>query len=392
MPVIPRIKEFHDDLARIRHDIHAHPELGFEEDRTSDIVAAKLEEYGCEVYRGLAKTGVVGTLRNGTSRKAIGIRADMDALEMSEANDFPWRSTNPGAMHACGHDGHTTMLLGAARYLAETRNFDGTVHFIFQPAEEGLGGGRIMVEERLFERFPCEMVFGAHNDTYLPVGTITAVAGRVSAASDRFWIRLRGRGGHAARPHRTIDPVVVGAHMVLALQSIVARRINPQDAAVLSITQFHAGSTGNVIPEEALLNGTVRTLKAEVRDEMEKLLVETAKATAAAFGAEASVEYSRGYPSVINAEAPTERAALAAQKVVGADKVVRERPPGMGGEDFSFMAQKVPGCFVRIGQANGERGSVPVHNPRYDFNDEILPIGASFWATLVEQELPRSGS
>ena len=240
--------------------------------------------------------------------------------------------------------------------------------------------------------FPCDMVFGAHNDTYLPVGTITAVAGRVSAASDRFWIRLRGKGGHAARPHRTIDPVVVGAHMVLALQSIVARRINPQDAAVLSITQFHAGSTGNVIPEEALLNGTVRTLKADVRDEMEKLLDETAKATAAAFGAEASVEYSRGYPPVMNAEDPTERAALAGQKVVGAEKVVRERLPGMGGEDFSYMAQKVPGCFVRIGQANGDRGSVPVHNPRYDFNDEILPIGASFWATLVEQELPRAGS
>jgi len=392
MPIHNRIAAFAEDMTGWRRDIHANPELGLQEHRTSEKVASLLRSWGIAVTRGLAKTGVVGTLRNGTSRKAIGIRADMDALEMSEANDFPWRSTNPGAMHACGHDGHTTMLLGAARYLAENRNFDGTVHFIFQPAEEGLGGGRIMVEEGLFERFPCDMVFGAHNDTYLPVGTITAVAGRVSAASDRFWIRLRGKGGHAARPHRTIDPVVVGAHMVLALQSIVARRINPQDAAVLSITQFHAGSTGNVIPEEALLNGTVRTLKADVRDEMEKLLDETAKATAAAFGAEASVEYSRGYPPVMNAEDPTERAALAGQKVVGAEKVVRERLPGMGGEDFSYMAQKVPGCFVRIGQANGDRGSVPVHNPRYDFNDEILPIGASFWATLVEQELPRAGS
>ena len=392
MPIHNRIAAFAEDMTGWRRDIHANPELGLQEHRTSEKVASLLRSWGIAVTRGLAKTGVVGTLRNGTSRKAIGIRADMDALEMSEANDFPWRSTNPGAMHACGHDGHTTMLLGAARYLAENRNFDGTVHFIFQPAEEGLGGGRIMVEEGLFERFPCDMVFGAHNDTYLPVGTITAVAGRVSAASDRFWIRLRGKGGHAARPHRTIDPVVVGAHMVLALQSIVARRINPQDAAVLSITQFHAGSTGNVIPEEALLNGTVRTLKADVRDEMEKLLDESAKATAAAFGAEASVEYSRGYPPVMNAEDPTERAALAGQKVVGAEKVVRERLPGMGGEDFSYMAQKVPGCFVRIGQANGDRGSVPVHNPRYDFNDEILPIGASFWATLVEQELPRAGS
>jgi hippurate hydrolase len=389
MPIVNRIADFAPELTEWRRDIHAHPELGLQEHRTSDLVAAKLASWGIEVTRGLAGTGVVGTLRNGTGTRSIGLRADMDALEMDEANDFAHRSVNPGAMHACGHDGHTTMLLGAAKYLAETRNFDGTVHFIFQPAEEGLGGGRIMVEEGLFDRFPCDAVYGAHNDTFLPVGTMVAVAGSVSAASDRFWIRIHGKGGHAARPHRTIDPVVVGSHVVLALQSVVARRVDPQEAAVLSITQFHAGSTGNVIAEEAVLNGTVRTLRPEVQDEVQELLTAMAVATAAAHGAEAVVEYERGYPPVVNAAEPTERAALAATRVLGEGKVIRERRPGMGGEDFSFMALRVPGCFVRIGQAEGERGSTPVHNPRYDFNDAILPIGASFWSTLVEQELPR---
>jgi amidohydrolase len=389
MPVVNRIADFAAELTEWRRDIHAHPELGLEEHRTSELVAAKLASWGIEVTRGLAGTGVVGTLRSGTSGRSIGLRADMDALEMTEANDFEYRSANPGKMHACGHDGHTTMLLGAAKYLAETRNFDGTVHFIFQPAEEGLGGGRIMVEEGLFDRFPCDAVYGAHNDTYLPVGTMVAVAGSVSAASDRFWIRIHGKGGHAARPHKTIDPVVVGCHVVLALQSVVARRVDPQEAAVLSITQFHAGSTGNVIAEEAVLNGTVRTLRPEVQDEVQELLTSMAVATAAAHGAEAVVEYERGYPPVVNAAEPTERAAMAASRVLGEGKVIRERRPGMGGEDFSFMALRVPGCFVRIGQAEGERGSTPVHNPRYDFNDAILPIGASFWSTLVEQELPR---
>jgi amidohydrolase len=389
MPVVNRIADFAAELTEWRRDIHAHPELGLEEYRTSELVAAKLASWGIEVTRGLAGTGVVGTLRSGGSERSIGLRADMDALEMTEANEFEYRSANPGKMHACGHDGHTTMLLGAAKYLAETRNFDGTVHFIFQPAEEGLGGGRIMVEEGLFDRFPCDAVYGAHNDTYLPVGTMVAVAGSVSAASDRFWIRIHGKGGHAARPHRTIDPVVVGSHVVLALQSVVARRVDPQEAAVLSITQFHAGSTGNVIAEEAVLNGTVRTLRPEVQDEVQELLTSMAMATAAAHGAEAVVEYERGYPPVVNAAEPTERAALAAARVLGEGKVIRERRPGMGGEDFSFMALRVPGCFVRIGQAEGERGSTPVHNPRYDFNDAILPIGASFWSTLVEQELPR---
>ena len=389
MPIINRIAEFADDMTEWRRDLHAHPEPGFKEFRTSDVVAEKLRSWGIEVTRGIAGTGLVGTLRVGTSGRSIGIRADMDALEMDEANGFDHASRHPGAMHACGHDGHTTMLLGAARYLAETRNLDGTVHFIFQPAEEGLGGGRVMVEEGLFDRFPCDAVYGAHNDTFLPVGTITAEEGTVSAASDRFWIRITGKGGHAARPHRTIDPIVVGSHIVLALQSVVARRVDPLHSAVLSITQFHAGSTGNVIPQEAVLNGTVRTLRPQVQDEVEQMLTDMAIATAAAHGAQAVVEYTRGYPPVVNAATPTERAALAATRLVGADKVIRKRPPGMGGEDFSFMALRVPGCFVRFGQADGEKGSTPVHHPEYDFNDDILPIGASFWSTLVEQELAK---
>jgi hippurate hydrolase len=389
MPVINRIAAFADELAAWRQDIHAHPELGFEEVRTSRIVAEKLAGWGIEVTTGIATTGVVGTLRNGTSGRAIGIRADMDALPMTEATELPHASQNPGRMHACGHDGHTTMLLGAARYLAETRNFDGTVHFIFQPAEEGGGGGRVMVEEGLFDRFPCDMVFGLHNDTSLPVGTMTAVEGSVSAASDRFWVRITGRGGHAARPHRSIDPVVIGSHIVLALQSIVARRTDPLDSAVISITQFHAGSAGNVIPDEAVLNGTVRTLKPHVQDEIEPLMRQIIEATAAAHGAVAVLDYERGYPPVVNAAEATERAALAAAKIVGAEHVVRLRPPGMGGEDFSYMAQKVPGCFVRVGQAGDGKGTTPVHNAKYDFNDDILPLGASLWATLVEQEMPR---
>jgi len=313
----------------------------------------------------------------------------MDALPMEEANTFAHRSQNPGRMHACGHDGHTTMLLGAARYLAETGNFDGTVHFIFQPAEENEGGGRIMVEEGLFQRFPCDMVFGAHNDTSLPKGAMAVVEGSVSAASDRLNISITGRGGHAARPHRAIDPVVVGSHIVLALQSIVARRTDPLDSAVISITQFHAGSAHNVIPDCATLGGTVRTLLARVQDEVERLITQVVLATAAAHGAEAVITYQRGYPPVVNAHGPTECAARAAAQLLGGDNVIRKRPPGMGGEDFSFMAQAVPGCFVRIGQAEGDQFSTQVHHPAYDFNDAILPIGASFWASLVEQELAR---
>ena len=390
MPVHNRIADAALHLTEWRRDLHAHPELGFEEHRTSAIVAEKLESWGITVTRGIAGTGLVGTLRAGTSARAIGLRADMDCLEMTEANDFAHRSTTPGRMHACGHDGHTTMLLGAAQYLAETRNFDGTVHFIFQPAEEGGGGGRVMVEEGLFDRFPCDMVFGAHNDTSLPIGTLQAATGQVSAASDRFWIHITGRGGHAARPHQTIDPVVVGSLMVLALQQIVSRRVDPVAQAVLSITQFHAGSTGNVIAGGASLNGTVRTLDPAVQDMIEAAMHDTVAGIASAQGATAVLEYERGYPSVFNAADPTLRVGAAADRLLGAGHFISQAPVMMGGEDFSYMAQKVPGCFVRIGQRDGDRFGVSVHNPLYDFNDDILPIGASFWATLVEQELPRN--
>ena len=390
MPVHNRIAAATATLTEWRRDLHAHPELGFEEHRTSQIVADKLASWGIEVTRNIAGTGVVGTLRAGTSARAIGLRADMDCLEMTEANTFPHASTTPGRMHACGHDGHTTMLLGAAQYLAETRNFDGTVHFIFQPAEEGGGGGRVMVEEGLFDRFPCDMVFGAHNDTRLPIGTMQAAVGQVSAASDRFWIHITGRGGHAARPHQTIDPVTIGSHMVLALQQIVSRRVDPLAQAVLSITQFHAGSTGNVIPDTAVLNGTVRTLDDSVRDMIEAAMHDTVAGVATAHGATARLDYERGYPSVYNAAEPTARVAMAADKLLGAGHFVGDAPAMMGGEDFSYMAQVVPGCFVRIGQRDGDAFGISVHNPAYDFNDAILPIGASFWAGLVEQELPRN--
>ena len=390
MPVHNRIADFVPEMTAWRRDLHAHPELAFGEHRTSAIVAEKLASWGIEVTRGIAGTGVVGKLRNGASPRAIGIRADMDALPMPESNGFEHRSQNPGIMHACGHDGHTTMLLGAARYLAETRNFDGTVHFIFQPAEENGGGGEVMVKEGLFDRFPCDMVFGAHNDTGIPIGQMTAVPGAVCANTDDFHIRVKGRGGHAARPQRAIDPVVIAAQIVLGLQALVARRVDPLDSAVLATCMIHGGTATNVIPDVVELGGTLRTLKPETRETMEQLMRSLVEGIARASGAEAEFVFDRGYPSVVNAPAAVERAALAGAKLLGADKVIHSRLPGMGGEDFSYMAQTVPGCFVRIGQADGAKGAQPVHTVTYDFNDDILPIGASLWATLVEQELARN--
>jgi hippurate hydrolase len=387
MPVINRIAAFQPDMQEWRRDIHAHPELGYEEHRTSDTVAKLLESWGVEVHRGIAGTGVVGVLRNGGSGRAIGLRADMDALPMPEETGLPYASQNPGRMHACGHDGHTTMLLGTARYLAETRRFDGTVVFIFQPAEEGGAGGRTMVQEGLFSRFPVDAVYAIHNDPALELGKMSVVAGPVLAAADMLSIRLRGRGGHAARPHTTIDPVLVGAQVVVGIHQIVSRRVDPLDSAVISLCQFNAGSAHNVIPDMAEIHGTVRTLRPGTQDEMERLITATATGIAALNDAVAEVDYQRGYPPTVNHEAETQRAALAAAKVLGEDRVIRQRPPAMAGEDFSFMLLERPGCFVRLGQAQGARGSVPVHNTKYDFNDEALPIGASFFATLVEQEL-----
>ena len=387
MPVKPSIAAFHDDLVAWRRDFHAHPELGFEEHRTSAIVAEKLESWGIEVERGLAGTGLVGTLRAGSGNRAIGLRADMDALPMTEANRFAHASTTQGKMHGCGHDGHTTMLLGAARYLAETKNFDGTVRFIFQPAEEGGGGAKVMLDEGLFERHPVDTVYGVHNDPTLAFGQGSVVAGPIQAASDRFHIDLTGKGGHAARPHLAVDPVVVGSHIVLALQAIASRRVDPLDSVVLSLTQFHAGEADNVIPHTARLSGTVRTLNPAVQDQVEALMHTIVTSTAAAHGAVAELHYERRYPPVVNHAEEADRAAAALAQVVGAEGVIRNRRPSMGGEDFAFLLLARPGCFLKLGQAAESQGGTPLHHPNYDFNDDLLPVGASFFAALVEQEL-----
>ena len=389
MPVINRIADFHDDMTAWRRDIHAHPETAFEENRTADIVADKLESFGIEVNRGLAKTGVVGRLKAGASAKAIGLRADLDALNLLEKNGFDHRSQHEGKMHACGHDGHITMLLGAARYLAETRNFDGTVHFIFQPAEEGGAGGKVMVDEGLFEQFPCEAVYGMHNWPGMARGRIGVRTGAMMASADMFSIRIRGRGGHAAMPHHAVDPVVVGAQIVTALQTIASRTNDPLDSVVVSVTQFHAGTADNVIPDEAVLSGTCRALSPDGRDMIERRMRETVDGIAASHGIAADLDYRRNYPVLVNTAEETAKAARAAAKVVGEANVAIDDPPVMGSEDFAFMLQAKPGSYVWIGNGVGEEGGCMVHNPHYEFSDEILPVGASYWAALVEQELAR---
>ncbi len=390
MPVINRIADMQPEMQAWRRDFHTHPELRFEEHRTSDTVARLLESWGIEVHRGIAKTGLVGVLRgNGQGKGSIGLRADMDALPMPEETGLPYASTAPGKMHACGHDGHTTMLLGAAKYLAETRNFSGTVHFIFQPGEEGGAGGRLMVEEGLFERFPCDAVYGLHNDPTLPLGEADIRDDVMMAASDRFFVTIRGRGGHAAAPHHSLDPIVCGAQIVTALQTIVARRVDPLESAVISTTQFHSGTAENVIPDEAKLVGTVRTLKPGVQDLVEAAMRRVIETTAAAHDLTADLEYRRGYPPTVNHAENAARAARAAGRVLGETKVRRDMPPVMGGEDFSFMLLARPGAYIKLGQNGGDKGGQPVHTTTYDFNDDLLPIGASFFASLVEQELPK---
>lgn len=391
MRIINRIAAFHDDLTAWRRDLHAHPEIAFEERRTARVVADKLRAWGIAVHEGLAKTGVVGTLTCGSGGRSIGLRADMDALPMEEANEFAHRSTHPGRFHGCGHDGHTTMLLGAARYLAETRNFDGTVHFIFQPAEENLAGGGAMVRDGLFETFPMAAVYGMHNRPNLPVGQFAMRAGAALAAADNFGIVIRGHGTHAAYPHLGIDPVVAAAQVVLALQTIVARRTGPLEAAVVSVTSIHGGSSDNVVPDAVRLRGTARSLTLAVQDRIEQSLRAIAQSTAAMFGASAEVEYERRYPSLHNDPERIALCAAAAREIVGEAGVDTDHEPSMGSDDFSFMSNAVPGGYVWIGAgpADAERF---LHNPRYDFNDEILPIGASYWARLVERALPRSAS
>jgi amidohydrolase len=389
MPIINRIAGYHEEMTAWRRDIHAHPETAFEEHRTSELVAKKLAEFGLQVTRGLAGTGVVGTLKAGSSRRAIGLRADMDALHVEERNGFAHRSQHAGRMHACGHDGHTTMLLGAAKYLAETRNFDGTVHFIFQPAEENEGGGRVMVEQGLFDKFPVEAVYGMHNWPGMPVGQFGVMKGPMMASFDIFEITVTGVGCHAAMPQRGVDPVVVAAEIVGALQTIASRTVSPLDAAVVSVTQFHAGDTWNVIPETAVLRGTTRTFKPEIQDLVEARLKRIAEGIAATHGCTVVQRYERRYPPTVNSAAETDRAADALAEVVGAANVLRDLAPTMGSEDFAFMLQAKPGCYVWIGNGPGE-GGCTLHNPGYDFNDEILPIGASYWARLIERDLAKS--
>jgi hippurate hydrolase len=389
MPIIDRIAQLHDDLKSWRRDIHAHPELGFEEARTSDLVAARLAEFGCEVYRGIGKTGVVGRLRVGNSPRSIGLRADMDALPIQEANSFDHRSRHEGRMHACGHDGHTTMLLGAARYLAETRNFDGTVHFIFQPAEEGLGGAEAMVKEGLFDRFQCDAIFGMHNAPGLRVGKFAIRTGPMMAGGGFFDITVIGRGAHGARPESGVDPVVAASHIAAALQTIVSRNVRPVDTAVVSVTRFHAGDAYNVIPERAVIGGTVRAFERATLALIEQNMRRIAGGVAGGLGASAELDFRSLFPPLVNDAAETAFIADAATELVGADNVDRDSALVMASEDFSYMLNQRPGAYIRIGNGD-EPGACQVHNPGYDFNDAILPHGASLFARLAERKLARN--
>ena len=388
---VEHIRKFHPELREIRRDIHAHPELAFQESRTSQIVADRLASWGIEVHRGLARTGVVGVVRGrkSASGRAIGLRADMDCLPMHETGTVPYKSTHPGRMHACGHDGHTTMLLGAGRYLAETRNFDGTAYLIFQPAEEGGGGGKVMVEEGLFERFPANEVYAVHNWPGLPPGQMSVRPGPVMAATDEIVIMVRGKGGHAAMPHLTVDPVVVCAQVITALQTIASRNTSPLDAIVVSVCSMETSQTGvfNVIPDFVRLIGTVRTFRPETRDLAEKRIKDIVSGVARAMGGDAEIEYKRGYPSTINSEREAIFAAKVGERVFGKHNVVTDAEPTMGGEDFSFMLQARPGAYVFLGQGGGPTGCF-LHNPGYDFNDDVIPLGAGYLAALVEESLP----
>ena len=391
MSPVEHLRKDHAELTALRRDLHAHPELGFEEHRTAEVVARELESAGVEYHRGIGKTGVVGVLR-GTreeSGRAVGLRADMDALPMHEENDFPHASRFKGRMHGCGHDGHTVMLLGAARYLARTRHFDGTVYLIFQPGEEGFAGGKAMVEDGLFERFPADEIYALHNWPALPAGQIGLRPGPMMAAADRIEIHIEGRGGHGAHPHMTVDPVLVAGHIITATQSIVARNVSPLDTAVVSLCAMHSGNLAamSVVPREARLVGTVRTFRPETQDRIERRLTDLVHSIAAGFGATATLKYERVYPATVNTEREAEFAADVADALVGPENVVRDLEPSMGSEDFSFMLQQRPGAYARLGQGGAEGGCF-LHNSRYDFNDEVIPLGAGYLAALVEAALP----
>jgi amidohydrolase len=387
---VDKIRGYHAELRDIRRDIHAHPELAFEESRTSALVVESLKKWGIETHAGLAKTGVVGVVqgRRGGGR-SVGLRADMDCLPMHESNDFSHKSKNQGRMHACGHDGHTTMLLGAARYLAETRNFDGTAYLIFQPAEEGGGGGQVMIREGLFRRFPADEIYALHNFPGIAPGKIAVRPGPMMAATDEVKISVRGTGGHGAFPHLSVDPVVAAAHIITALQTIASRNLEPVDALVVSICSMATSQVGafNVIPDAVQLIGTVRSFRPQTRDLAEKRVREIAAKVAEAFGARAEVEYARGYPATINSAREAEFAARVGVRLFGESNVITDYNPVMGGEDFSYMLLERPGAYVFLGQGGGPHNCF-LHNSNYDFNDDVIPLGAGYLAALVEDALP----
>jgi hippurate hydrolase len=385
MPALEHIVRFQPELTEIRRDLHAHPELGMEEHRTADKVASLLESWGIEVHRGVGRTGVVGVLRSGNGQGRIGLRADMDALPILEATGLPYESQNPGRMHACGHDGHTTMLLGCARYLAETRAFNGTVNFIFQPGEEGMGGALAMLEDGLFERFPCDAIYGMHNRPGMSVGTFAITPGPAMAGGAFFDITVRGRGAHGARPEESIDPVLVACHIGTALQSVVSRNIPPRDTAVLSVTRITGGDAYNVIPQTAVLSGTARAFRPEVMENIKAGLSRIVEGVAAGFGATATADFRIIFAPLVNQPEQGRAIADAAAELVGDHLVDREKSAGMGSEDFAFMMEKVPGAYINVG--NGE-DSPQLHNHLFDFNDATTPYGAAMFARLVERELP----
>jgi amidohydrolase len=387
---VEHLRRYHAELTAVRRDIHSHPELAFEENRTASIVAEKLAGWGIEVHRGLAKTGVVGVIRGkAPSQRGIGLRADMDCLPMHETGSVPYKSKHDGRMHACGHDGHTTMLLGTARYLAETRNFAGTAYLFFQPAEEGGGGGQVMVQEGLFEKFPADEVYALHNYPGLPAGKMAVRAGPMMAATDEIKITIRGTGGHGAFPHLAVDPVVASAHVITALQTVASRNVEPVDAVVVSVCSMATSQIGafNVIPDAVHLVGTVRTFKPQTRELAERRVREIATKVAEALGASATVEYARGYPATVNGAKESAFAARVGERIFGAANVITDFDPVMGGEDFSYMLQAKPGAYVFLGQGGGP-SSCFLHNPGYDFNDAVIPLGAGFLAALVEDALP----
>ncbi len=385
MPIVNRVADLHAEIIAWRRDIHAHPELLYDVHRTAACVADKLKSFGCdEVVTGIGKTGVVGVIRGRKAGgKVVGLRADMDALPIEEATNLAYKSTVPGKMHACGHDGHTAMLLGAAKYLADTRNFAGSAVVIFQPAEEGGAGARAMLRDGLLDRFGIQEVFGMHNYPGLPIGEFAIRSGPMMASTDAIVINLEGKGGHAAWPHLGVDTVLVGAQIVNQLQSIVARNVDPLEAAVISICVFQAGDTDNVIPQHARLRGTVRSLSPKVRELLQKRVRDVVEGTAALYGAKADISYSNGYPVLVNEHGRTAFAATVADEIAGKDKVNRDTPPLMGAEDFAFMLKERPGAFIYLG--NGD--SAMLHHPAYDFNDEAIPVGTSYWVRLAETAL-----